>query len=99
MYFRETGLPNPAKVVVADGSMPELITSKGREEIVVYDILTNQALELTDQTNTIIHVQAGNCNLSSPVRFGRGNNVALIVSGGTGNVTVTYDIVRPPIDS
>ena len=99
MYFRETGLPTPAKVAVADGSMPELIASEGQEEIVVYDILTDAALELTDQTNTIIHVQAGNWNLSSPVRFGRGNSVGLVISGGSGNVTVTYDVVRAPVDS
>ena len=98
MYFRETGLPEPARVVYANADNASLIVRGGQEEIVVYDITTDTALQLTDGSNVIISVQPGNCNLSSPVRFGRANNVSLVITGGTGNVTVTYDILRPPVD-
>jgi len=87
-YFRETGRPNPSNVVNATAA-GALITGVSGKKIVVYDVLTSAAISLTDGSNTVMHVQAGNCNLQSPVDFGAGNGVTLV---GTANVTITYGV-------
>lgn len=87
-YFRETGRPKPASVVNATAA-GALITGVSGKEIVIYDVLSSGAISLTDGSNTIMYVQAGNCNLQSPVGFGVGNGVTLV---GTANTTITYGI-------
>ena len=88
-YFRETGRPNASKVVNATAA-GALITGVAGKSVIVYDVLTSAAISLTDGSNTIMYVQAGNCNLNSPVDFGKGNGLTLV---GTANITITYDIV------
>ena len=87
-FFRETGRPNASKVVNATAA-GVLITGKAGKSITVYDVLTSAAISLTDGSNTIMYVPTGNCNLSSPVNFGKGNGVSLV---GNANITISYDI-------
>ena len=89
-FFRETGRPDPSRVVNATAA-GALITGVAGKSVIVYDVLASAAISLTDGSSTVMHVQAGNCNLSSPVNFGKGNGVTLV---GTANVTMTYDIVE-----
>ena len=96
-FFRETGRPDPSRVVNYTGTegTPTFIGGASGKEVIVYDILTDVAIELSEDTNmnVIMYVQPGNCNLSSPVRFGKGNGVVLGTGGAAANVTMTYDIV------
>ena len=89
-YYRETGRPNASRVVNATAA-GALITGVAGKSIIVYDVLTSGAISLTDGSSTIMYVQAGNCNLNSPINFGKGNGVTLV---GTANVTITYDTVE-----
>jgi len=89
-YFRETGRPDPSGVVNATAA-GALITGVAGKSVTVYDILTSAAISLTDGSSVVMYVQEGNCNLNSPVNFGKGNGVTLV---GTANVTMTYDIVE-----
>tara|TARA_Y100000593_G_scaffold51037_1_gene95946 strand:+ start:527 stop:799 length:273 start_codon:yes stop_codon:yes gene_type:complete len=88
-FYRETGRPNASKVVNATAA-GALITGVAGKSVVVYDVLTSAAISLTDGSNAVMYVQAGNCNLQSPINFGKGNGVTLV---GTADVTITYDIV------
>ena len=88
-FFRETGRPNASRVVNATAA-GALITGVAGKSVIVYDVLTSATISLTDGSNTVMYVQAGNCNLNSPVDFGKGNGVTLV---GTANITITYDIV------
>jgi hypothetical protein len=89
-YYRETGRPNASGVVNATAA-GALITGVAGKSIVVYDVLTSAPISLTDGSNTIMHVQTGNCNLNSPINFGKGNGITLV---GTANVTITYDALQ-----
>lgn len=88
-FFRETGRPSASKVVNTT-TAGALISGVAGKSVVVYDILTSAAISLTDGNNTVMYIQAGNCNLQSPVGFGDGNGVTLV---GAANVTITYDII------
>ena len=86
-FFRETGRPDPSRVVNATAA-GALITGVAGKSVIVYDVLTSAVISLTDGSDTIMYVQTGNCNLNSPINFGKGNGVTLV---GNANVTITYD--------
>ena len=89
-YYRETGRPNASRVVNATAA-GALITGAAGKSIIVHDVLTSAPISLTDGSDTIMYVQTGNCNLNSPIDFGKGNGITLV---GTANVTITYDTLQ-----
>ena len=96
-FFRETGRPQPSRVANHSGTGTPVFVDyndiPSDKEVIVYDITTSLALSLSDSDlNVIIYVQAGNCNLTSPVRFGKGKGIVLDLASSA-NVTITYDIV------
>ena len=89
-YFRETGRPIASRVVSATAA-GTVLAGNNEEKVIVYDVLSSVATTLTDGTDTVMHVPAGICNLSSPISFGVGNGVVL---GGNADITITYSIQR-----
>ena len=76
-YFRETGRANSAKVANHSGTGTPVFVDEADvpsdKQVIVYDITTSLALSLEDSdTNNVMYVQAGNCNLTSPISFPKG---------------------------
>lgn len=94
MYFRETGLPDPAQTASrdtasGDGEMVPLALNKN---IIVYDVLSSAACELRDGSSpgqVLIYVPAGHSNFTSPIKWTTSKPVYLV---GTSNITITYDV-------
>lgn len=59
------------------------------KQIVIVDILTNAATNLSDGSDVIVHAPAGSTHLRSGIPFG--DNKA-VVGSATANVTITYFI-------
>ena len=97
-FFRETGRPNASKVANHSGTgtpvFVDLLDVPSDKQVIVYDITTSLALNLadTDTTAVVMYVEAGNCNLTSPISFPKGSGVVLNLASSA-TVTMTYDIV------
>ena len=97
-FFRETGRPNSSRVANHSGTgtpvFVDVLDVPSDKQVVVYDITTSLALSLsdTDTVAIVMYVEAGNCNLTSPIRFPKGSGVVLTLASSA-NVTMTYDIV------